>query len=226
MNEALTSASSTLMSVAVLCDVRVYGRGLALLLQKHRAFNLVLEGPCGLDVLRQLSDLKPDVVLVDATALCDTSLFHQILEAAPSTSVVACGVIDQDQALHCAELGVAAFLPADADSGELADAVMGVASGEFRCSPRVAALLLKRVSSLHRGDTLEVPRETRLTARERSVLALIEGGLSNKEIAEKLGIEVSTVKNHVHHILEKLHASRRQHAAARFRRSLRGAHEV
>jgi DNA-binding NarL/FixJ family response regulator len=61
--------------------------------------------------------------------------------------------------------------------------------------------------------------ESRLTQRERGILTLIDEGLSNKEIAARLGIEVCTVKNHVHHILEKLHATRRSQAAARARTS-------
>jgi DNA-binding NarL/FixJ family response regulator len=58
-------------------------------------------------------------------------------------------------------------------------------------------------------------RETLLlTARERDVLVLIDAGLSNKEIAVRLNIEVSTVKNHVHNVLEKLHVTSRAQAAA------------
>ena len=57
----------------------------------------------------------------------------------------------------------------------------------------------------------------RLTAREREVLRLIDQGLSNKEIARRLDIGLSTVKNHVHNILDKTSASRRAQAAARVR---------
>jgi DNA-binding NarL/FixJ family response regulator len=58
-----------------------------------------------------------------------------------------------------------------------------------------------------------------LTARERHILELIDQGFSNKEIATQLCIEVSTVKNHVHNILEKLHVNRRSQAAALMRAS-------
>jgi DNA-binding NarL/FixJ family response regulator len=54
----------------------------------------------------------------------------------------------------------------------------------------------------------------RLTSREREIVVLIDQGCSNKDIARRLGIEVATVKNHVHNILEKLHARRRSEAAA------------
>jgi two-component system, NarL family, nitrate/nitrite response regulator NarL len=64
-----------------------------------------------------------------------------------------------------------------------------------------------------------VGTDARLTPRERGIAALIDEGLSNKEIAARLGIEVCTVKNHVHHILEKLEVTRRSQAAARLRHS-------
>jgi DNA-binding CsgD family transcriptional regulator len=53
-----------------------------------------------------------------------------------------------------------------------------------------------------------------LTSRERGILRLIDAGVSNKEIAQRLGIVVSTVKNHVHHILNKTRATRRAQAVA------------
>ena len=62
-----------------------------------------------------------------------------------------------------------------------------------------------------------------LTRRERQIVGLIDQGLSNKEIASRLCIELPTVKNHVHNILEKLHVRRRGEAVARIRESRRAA---
>jgi DNA-binding NarL/FixJ family response regulator len=59
-----------------------------------------------------------------------------------------------------------------------------------------------------------------LTLREQQVIALVDNGLSNKDIAQRLGIELSTVKNHIHNILSKLHTTRRGQAAASVRRRL------
>jgi two-component system, NarL family, nitrate/nitrite response regulator NarL len=73
------------------------------------------------------------------------------------------------------------------------------------------------VAALARERRLD-PIEQNLTARELEVLRLIEEGRSNKEIATALSIELPTVKNHVHRILEKLHVHRRSEAAARVRR--------
>ena len=84
------------------------------------------------------------------------------------------------------------------------------------CSPRVVASLAARLAELaeQRSGRVAV---VDLTAREREIGALIERGLSNKQIACQLCIEVPTVKNHVTHILGKLHVERRGAAAALLR---------
>jgi DNA-binding NarL/FixJ family response regulator len=80
----------------------------------------------------------------------------------------------------------------------------------------MAASLFQRIATLALERSPQ-SIESRLTARELEILDLIDQGLSNKEIARRLTIELSTVKNHVHNILEKLNVSRRSEAAARAR---------
>jgi two-component system, NarL family, nitrate/nitrite response regulator NarL len=79
----------------------------------------------------------------------------------------------------------------------------------------IAALLRRVVSVAHvqAGHAGSDPTAS-LTAREREIVHLIDEGLSNKEIATRLQIELPTVKNHVHHVLDKLAVSRRADAAA------------
>jgi DNA-binding NarL/FixJ family response regulator len=88
-----------------------------------------------------------------------------------------------------------------------------VAAGESLCSPRVSAILLRRLSALASERQL-AKEELVLTAREAQILKMLELGLSNRDIAEKLCIAVHTVKNHVHSVLTKLGVSTRAQAVA------------
>ena len=131
--------------------------------------------------------------------------------------MVALGVADaDDHVLGCAEAGVAGYVPRDASLDDLVAVIESAFRGEAICSPRIAGSLLRRIATLAAGQNGTMPL-AHLTGREREIVRLIDRGLSNKEIARDLGIEVATVKNHVHNILEKLQVRRRGEAAARMR---------
>jgi DNA-binding NarL/FixJ family response regulator len=83
-------------------------------------------------------------------------------------------------------------------------------------APHIGGALMKRVHVLASNRANEQAR-ARLTRREREVIELIDAGLSNKQIAQRLSIELATVKNHVHNILGKLDVGRRSEAAATVR---------
>jgi DNA-binding NarL/FixJ family response regulator len=143
--------------------------------------------------------------------------------SAPAIRVLALTVSEsEEELLAAAEAGISGYVTHQSSLDELVDAVHSVARGEMLCSPRVAALLLRQVGALARREVpvagLDSDRSgERLTMRELEILELIDAGRSNKEIARELYIEVPTVKNHVHNILEKLHACRRGEAAAKVR---------
>jgi DNA-binding NarL/FixJ family response regulator len=211
--------------VIVLADVRLYREGLTRLLGENESIVVRGAGPTDRDGLASIRSERPDVVVLEAGSACSPALVREIERAAPDAKLVAYGVVDEErQALECAEAGVAAFVSGEATGEQLVSTILGVARGEFSCSPRFAAALVQRVRALAQGRA-PAAEDSPLTRRERGILALIDEGLSNKEIATRLGIEVSTVKNHVHHILEKLHATRRSQAAARAR-SMRPHHRI
>ena len=136
-----------------------------------------------------------------------------IRQATAGAGLVALAAPEDDgSVIACAEAGVAAFVARDATLDELVAATRAVARGELPAhSPRIAAALLRRVADGARPPEHAVLAP--LTSRERQIVALIDEGLSNKEIAARLCIELSTVKNHVHNLLEKLGARGRAEAA-------------
>ncbi len=125
----------------------------------------------------------------------------------------------ESDVLAWAEAGVVGYVPREASLEDLVSTIEAVVRGELRCSPRIAATLFRRVTKLS-ANRRHTPQGIHLTPRELEILDLIDHGLSNKQIAGKLGIEVATVKNHVHNILEKLQVNRRGEAAARMRSRL------
>jgi DNA-binding NarL/FixJ family response regulator len=112
-----------------------------------------------------------------------------------------------------AEAGVSSFVAAEDSLADLIVVLRRTAQGEVLCSPRVAATLLNRLRMLTPANAGDA--RARLTSRELQIIELIDEGLPNKQIARRLSIQPSTVKNHVHKILEKLDASCRSEAAAR-----------
>lgn len=113
--------------------------------------------------------------------------------------------------IECAEAGAAGYVTADASIDDLVMAIERIARSELVCSPRIAAQLFGRISE--RGERWSVEAKT-LTSRERQVLECLRQGKSNKEIARTLNIAEATVKNHVHHLLEKLDVTTRAQAVA------------
>ena len=204
--------------VLVVAGVRFYRDGIAAVLSADSRFEVV---GCVADVpeAAAFASLEPDVILLDLAGADGPGRVRSLLRRAPAACVVALGVKEaEDDVLPLAEAGVAGYVTRDGSVDDLLAAIVSVAAGETICSPRMTATLLRRVALLARDRAAEEPDPERdLTSRERQIVALIDEGLSNKEIATRLRIELATVKNHVHNILEKLRVHRRGEAAAAVR---------
>jgi two-component system nitrate/nitrite response regulator NarL len=203
------------IAVFVISDVRLYREGLTDLLGRAPQIRVIGAAADAVQGSGQVRGLQPDVVLLD-TAGGNLAGARYVLEAAPDARVVALAAPEADEDLIAlAEAGVLGYVTREQSLDELVATVAGVARDELVCSPRIATVLVRRVQAL----AADRPQPTeRLTAREAQVLELVAQGLSNKEIAARLYIEVTTVKNHVHNILEKLGVNRREEAVAQMRR--------
>src|SRR5205823_1604371 len=118
-----------------------------------------------------------------------------------------------------AEAGVAGYLGKEASLDHLVMAIESAGRGEATCSARTSAILLRRIASGREAPKPAWHRERHLTTREQEVLRLVGQGLSNQQIARGLCLALSTVKNHVHNILEKLDVHRRVDAVREIRRA-------
>jgi two-component system nitrate/nitrite response regulator NarL len=206
-----------MIRVLIVAHIRLYREGLRDMLSTEPRITVVGTAAGADEAVVALREHAPDVVLLDMAIPDNVWLVRALCAAVTGTKVVALAVPDVErEVLACAEAGVAGYVTREGSVEDVVAAVESVARGEMLCSPRMAATLLQRVA------TLALERspgsiEARLTRRELEILDLIDQGLSNKEIARRLTIELSTVKNHVHNVLEKLNVSRRADAVARMR---------
>jgi len=176
------------------------------------------------EILARLVEAPPDIVLVDFAMPEAATIVAEIRRRTPSVKVVAITLGETEaEVIQLAEAGVAGYVLPDGSLDDLIIAVESAVRGELYCPPRVAFTLLRRVGAIALGSVTASKEQAalspvhELTGREREILQLVDQGMSNKQIARHLGIEVATAKNHVHNILQKLHVHRRIDASSWYR---------
>jgi DNA-binding NarL/FixJ family response regulator len=159
-------------------------------------------------------------ILIASTRLPDNGalrITRAITQANLPTKVLILGLAEsKEEVLHYVEAGAAGYVLQDDSVDALLTKLRSTYAGTAMISPEIAGALLSRVAELAQGSgqaELKPDTSIELTTREREILTLIGQGLSNQQIAERLVIEVGTVKNHVHRILHKLNVTDRQTAA-------------
>jgi two-component system nitrate/nitrite response regulator NarL len=203
---------SAMVPVLILAEVGVYRDALARSLGRDPRIEVAGVAAGLEEALAGVEHAGPKIVLADTRMPAGATAVQALVAAAPDVRVVALAVAeDERDVIAFAEAGASGYVPLDGSMEDLVAVIESVSRGETLCSPGIAATLFQRVAVLARERRLEA----RLTARELDVLRLIEEGRSNKEIARALSIELPTVKNHVHNILEKLNVHSRTEAAAR-----------
>jgi DNA-binding NarL/FixJ family response regulator len=203
--------------IIIVSDTRLYREGLALSLARVDRVVVVGVADTVASALTCIQEKNPDVALLDFAMHDALALPHAIAAARMQVKVVAFSVADtEDEVCECAEAGIAGYVARNGSKEDLIAAVENAVRGEVLCSPRVAASLFRRLAARVQTPR-QRPPEAALTSREQDIVALIDRGLSNKEIARQLKISLPTVKNHVHNILEKLQVQGRGAAAALLR---------
>jgi two-component system nitrate/nitrite response regulator NarL len=202
------------VAVVIVADVALHRLGLARLLAADGAIEVAGAAAPGPDALALIGELQPEIVLLDLPEPARCREARAIRATLPGPQVLAVGVPEtEDEIVLCAEAGICGYVTPEASVEQLAATIASVARGELPCSARIAATLMRRVGSLASAGA-PAPASCMLTRRQREVVELVARGLSNKEIAHSLAIEVTTVKTHVHHLLEKLQLRRRGELAA------------
>ncbi len=203
--------------IALYSAIRIYCEGIALALEPLDAVEVVAVARDAAECRSLVGKLRLEMVLLDMATEGSVEILRELSE---QTTVVALAVPEaEDEVIAYAEAGASAYVMREAGLDALVATVESVARGELRCSARTAGMLLRRVRMLAADRAPREPAaDVHLTRRERDILELLVEGLSNKQIGARLCIQLPTVKNHVHHVLEKLEVSRRAEAVAWARR--------
>ncbi|RKQ92248.1 LuxR family two component transcriptional regulator [Solirubrobacter pauli] len=192
-------------------DQTLVRTGFGVLLDRTDGIEVVGEAADGAEAVAAARELRPDVVLMDVRmpAMDGLEATRHILSdpAASATRVLMLTTFDLDEyVFEALRAGASGFLLKDAGADELRRAVRVVAAGEALLSPSVTRRLIARFVAEPEQPARVAPSLDELTDREREVLVLVAGGLSNAEIAQRLVITHATAKTHLSRILLKLGA--------------------
>ena len=179
--------------------------GIATLINNEPDMTMVAEAASGLEAIQGFREHQPDVTLMDLRLpdMSGIEAMMAILSEFPKARIVMLTTFEGDVEIQRAlGAGAQGYLLKSMNPSDLVDVIRQVHSGKKRIPPEVASQLAE-----HMGDEL-------LTQREIDVLRAVADGNRNRDIAEKLFISEETVKVHIKHIMEKLHASDRTDAVA------------
>ena len=204
--------------VMIVDDHAMVRRGMRDFLDLHDDLEVVGEASDGPAALQAAAALRPDVVVMDLVmpGLDGIATTAELKARHPAIEVVAItSFIEEDRITAAIEAGASGFLLKDAEADDLAAAIRAAYRGEVYLDPAVAGIVARRMRTAGRradGERTAAGLE-RLTSRERDVLACVARGLSNRAIAEELGMAERTARTHVSNILAKLGLTSRTQAA-------------
>jgi two-component system, NarL family, nitrate/nitrite response regulator NarL len=215
--DAVSEPPAAPIRIFLVSPIRIYREGLAHVLATYEGLDLTGSAETVEPAVPLVRRCEVDVVLYDLRTPSGLAGLRR-LATASRVRVVALGIEENvEWVIACAEAGISGYVTDDTSLAELVTRVEDAARGEFNCPPHIAASLLRRLATI--GPHPDPSSGGRLTSRELEVAELLQEGLSNKQIAHRLTIQLATVKNHVHSILEKLEAPNRVDAVAVLRRS-------
>jgi two-component system NarL family response regulator len=214
-------AEMDLIKVLLVIDVRLIGNIFASVLDEEADIKVVGCVTTVQDSLEFIQSKEVDIILVSA-GLPDhgaLEITRMIMDGGLCTKVLALGLSEENQneAVRYIEAGACGYILKDSSVHDLIEAIRLAQKGEAQISGRIAVAMMDRLVHFARMFSAvenKIEGDIRLTSRELEVLQFVGEGLTNQEIAARLVVEVGTVKNHVHSILEKLKVSNRDEAAS------------
>lgn len=212
------------MKILLVDDHILFRQGLYSLLDSQPDMMVVGQASSAAEAMVKTHELQPDTILMDISmpGVDGLEAARQILAEHRNIRIVFLTAHeDEDRLFEAIKLGGKGYLLKNMRTAELLDMLRGLDKNEAALSRQMAAKLLdefaqmrQKLSQLSGFDDEEIA----LTERETGILTLAAQGVSNRQIADRLSIAESTVKNHMRNILSKLHLKNRREAVAYARR--------
>jgi DNA-binding NarL/FixJ family response regulator len=208
------SVANEIVQVFILAENRLLREALARILNKKTDMRVAASAAIASDIVGQISEAAPDVLLCDSSAfaLSELHLVAEVRKAVPGLKVIMIGMDgNPENFLRSIRDGVVGYVLKDASAMEVAAAVRSVANDEAVCPPSLCRVLFEELAkpNFQTHASFVIKHNLGLTRREQQLVQMISRGLTNKEIASQLNLSEQTVKNHIHRMLRKVGASDR-----------------
>lgn len=202
-----------MIRVLIADDHTLVRQGIRLLLETQPDLQVIGEASDGAQVVQLARQLKPDVVLMDIAMpnMDGMEATRELKRFLPDTRVLALTMHEgDDYFFRILSAGAAGYVLKRAAASDLLDAVRAAAQGEIVLNPPlVKKLVADYVARFHAQGRDPHVANVGLTAREQQVLTLIAEGHANRQIADELGVSLSTIQTHYAHLIEKLNLRNR-----------------
>ena len=201
-------------------DHAMVRRGMRDFLRLHDDLEVIGEAGDGAEAIGLANELQPDVIVMDLVmpGIDGIDATARIKATHPHTEIVALtSFVEEERVIAAIEAGASGFLLKDAEADVLVAAIRAARAGEAHFDPAVAGIVARRLRAGNGGSGGPgrdgADPSTTLTSRERQVLQGVARGLSNRAIADELGITERTARTHVSNVLAKLGLASRTQAA-------------
>lgn len=193
-------------SILIVEDQTILREGLRSLLSFQPDLEIIGEAGDGLEGIRSVDKLLPNLVLMDLSMprMSGMEAIKEIKKKWPEIKILALTVNDSEEYIMAAlKAGADGYILKDSTNTELLHAIRNILSGKRVLSPGVSKKVIEGYLESKKDQSIMSPWDT-LTLREREILRLIGEGQKNKDIADSLSISPNTVEKHRANIMEKL----------------------
>lgn len=199
------------ISIVIVEDLDEVREGLNNFISLNPGFKVMDSFKTAEEALYAVPGIRPDIVIMDINlpGINGIECIRQLKDKSPGTQFMMFTVYENDEKVFEAlKAGASGYLLKNTGLAQLTDALKDLYGGGSPMSANVA----RKLVSFFRSSEKETERVETLSDRENEILQLLSKGLLYKEIANGLSISVATVRQHIHHIYEKLHVQNRTEA--------------